>query len=108
MSPSLPGPKDVVRITQSGSINAYVTYAQRQLQDPSVRRIQLHAQDKAISKAVTVAEILKRVHPGLHQHNLLAPETLTTNKSDSSRTVSSLSITLTDKPSTSQPDDMHQ
>lgn len=83
--------KHVVRITPSGSLRAYVGYADRVLADPEVGRVQLVASGKAIGRAVSVAEILKRKHNGLHQLTELTPDQTTR---EDGNVVSCLSIML--------------
>lgn len=63
----LPEEKHVVVIKPSGTLRSYVGYAQRVLQDPDIARVRFEAQGKVIGKAVSVAEIVKRGRPGLHQ-----------------------------------------
>lgn len=57
----------VVRIQVSGRIATYITYAQTLLDDPDKGKVELVALGRAINRAVTVAEILRRKVPDLHQ-----------------------------------------
>mmetsp|Transcript_17974 Transcript_17974/g.26731 ORF Transcript_17974/g.26731 Transcript_17974/m.26731 type:complete len:146 (+) Transcript_17974:93-530(+) len=61
--------KDEVRITQQGKPRNYITYAMNLFATGS-EKIVLKAMGRAINKAVTIAEILKRKMP-LHQVNCL-------------------------------------
>lgn len=86
----VPSEKHVMRITPSGAVRAYVGYGERMLADPEVARVRLIATGKAIGKAVSVAEILKRKHSGLHQISELTPA----QPAQDGRLVSCLSILL--------------
>lgn len=55
-----------VRITQQGKPRNYITYAMSLFQEDDHNEITLKAMGRAINKAVTIAEILKRKMP-LHQ-----------------------------------------
>eukprot|EP00644_Phytophthora_capsici_P010447 jgi/Phyca11/80841/gw1.30.556.1 len=55
-----------IRITQQGKVRSYISYANG-LFAKSERRVVLKAMGNAISKAVTVAEILKHRVANLHQ-----------------------------------------
>eukprot|EP00536_Pseudo-nitzschia_multiseries_P007324 jgi/Psemu1/287045/fgenesh1_pg.171_\ len=59
-----------VRITQQGKPRNYISYAMKLFADNS-DKIVLKAMGRAINKAVTIAEILKRKMP-LHQCNALS------------------------------------
>jgi len=59
-----------VRITQQGKPRNYISYAMKLFADNS-DKIVLKAMGRAINKAVTIAEILKRKMP-LHQCNFLS------------------------------------
>mmetsp|Transcript_26526 Transcript_26526/g.29623 ORF Transcript_26526/g.29623 Transcript_26526/m.29623 type:complete len:176 (-) Transcript_26526:362-889(-) len=59
-----------VRITQQGKPRNYISYAMKLFADKS-DKIVLKAMGRAINKAVTIAEILKRKMP-LHQCNVLS------------------------------------
>lgn len=58
-----------VKITQQGKPKNYITYAMN-LFDQGAKKVVLKAMGRAINKAVTIAEILKRKEP-LHQITLL-------------------------------------
>mmetsp|Transcript_10783 Transcript_10783/g.40475 ORF Transcript_10783/g.40475 Transcript_10783/m.40475 type:complete len:116 (+) Transcript_10783:68-415(+) len=60
------GPGEV-RITQSGRVRHYITYALRCFRESASPFVTLRAMGRAISKAVSVAEVLKRRVAGLHQ-----------------------------------------
>ncbi|XP_078440446.1 alba DNA/RNA-binding protein isoform X2 [Wolffia australiana] len=55
-----------IRITTQGMIRNYITYATSLFQDRQMKEIVLKAMGQAISKAVAVAEVIKR-NRGLHQ-----------------------------------------
>lgn len=63
----LPEEKHVVAVKASGTLRAYVGYAQRMLDDPNVACVRFEAIGKMAGKAVSVAEIVKRGRHGLHQ-----------------------------------------
>lgn len=98
----VPSEKHKVRITPSGSLRAYVAYADRVLADPQIARVQLIATGKAIGRAISVAEILKRKHKALHQLTQLTPDAAAVRGGN---TVSCLSILLA--PSTQHVDTNH-
>ncbi|EEY57813.1 aspartyl protease family A01B, putative [Phytophthora infestans T30-4] len=56
-----------IRITQQGKVRSYISYANGLFAEKSERRVVLKAMGNAISKAVTVAEILKHRVANLHQ-----------------------------------------
>lgn len=62
---------DEIRITLKGKVRNYITYALALFQEKELRSVQLKAMGNAISKQVTVAEILKRRVAGLHQLNVI-------------------------------------
>ncbi|KAG7011318.1 hypothetical protein SDJN02_26222 [Cucurbita argyrosperma subsp. argyrosperma] len=57
--PESPINENEIRITSQGAIRNYITYASTLLQDKRVREIVLKAMGQAISKTVSIAEILK-------------------------------------------------
>lgn len=70
----LPQGQHIVRVNVSGKLTNYIAYAQKLLRPPAgdevsevVGKVELVALGRAINRAVTVAEILRRNHPGLHQ-----------------------------------------
>jgi DNA-binding protein Alba len=65
--PAVPIGENEVRITAKGMPRNYVAYAITLVEEKGASDIILKAMGRAISKAVTVAEILKRRIPGLHQ-----------------------------------------
>ena len=65
-------PAGLVRVTASGSLRAYVAYALGALRERGEPQVTLRAAGKAVSKAVTVAEIAKRRLRGLHQNTQIA------------------------------------
>ena len=65
-------PQDhVVVVKSSGRINGYVTYATKQLQKDHGGHVLLVSMDMAISKGISVAEIIKRQNDSLTQRNRL-------------------------------------
>ncbi|ACO62528.1 predicted protein, partial [Micromonas commoda] len=70
-SPSLPTDDDEVRVTTGGKIRDVVEYSLARLEDASQGRVTLAGVGKAITKVITVAEILKRRVAGLHQRTSL-------------------------------------
>lgn len=68
----LPEDEHVVRVKPAGKISGYISYSSEQLADPQKGRVHLVARDKAIGKAISVAEILKRKVNGLHQQTTLS------------------------------------
>jgi len=70
-SPSLPADDDEVRVTTGGKIRDVVEYSLARLEDASQGRVTLAGVGKAITKVITVAEILKRRVAGLHQRTSL-------------------------------------
>ena len=60
-------PAGLVRVTASGSLRSYVAYALGALRERGAPRVTLRAAGRAVSKAVTVAEVIKRREQGLHQ-----------------------------------------
>ncbi|XP_019708582.1 uncharacterized protein [Elaeis guineensis] len=66
-----------IRITTQGLIRNYVSYASSLLQEKRVREIVLKAMGQAISKAVAVAEIIKKKIPGLHQDTAISSVSVT-------------------------------
>ncbi|XP_074557284.1 uncharacterized protein LOC141813250 isoform X1 [Curcuma longa] len=66
-----------IRITSQGVIRNYVSYATSLLQDKLVREIVLKAMGQAISKAVAVAEIIKKRNRGLYQDTAISSVSIT-------------------------------
>lgn len=88
-----PSEKHILRITSSGTIRAFVGYGDRILSDSTVGRVQIVATGKTISKAISVAEILKRKHETLHQMTDLTSESTTEAAGNAvSRIVITLSV----------------
>eukprot|EP01121_Diplochlamys_sp_Union-15-3_P021154 TRINITY_DN846_c0_g1_i2.p1 TRINITY_DN846_c0_g1~~TRINITY_DN846_c0_g1_i2.p1 ORF type:complete len:241 (-),score=47.92 TRINITY_DN846_c0_g1_i2:60-782(-) len=56
-----------IRITMQGKMRNYITYATNLLIEKKHSKINLRAMGRAINKTVTIAEIIKRRIPGLHQ-----------------------------------------
>lgn len=57
----------VLRINVSGKLANLIAYAERRLFDDELGKVELVALGRAINRAVTVAEILRRNHPTVHQ-----------------------------------------
>ncbi|XP_064991307.1 uncharacterized protein LOC135580767 isoform X1 [Musa acuminata AAA Group] len=73
-----------IRITSQGLIRNYVSYATsllevwiRLLSEKRVREIVIKAMGQAISKAVTIAEIIKKRIPGLYQDTAISSVSIT-------------------------------
>lgn len=66
-----------IRVTTQGLIRNYVSYASSLLQDKATPEIVLKAMGQAISKAVAIAEIIKRRVPGLHQITAISSTSIT-------------------------------
>ncbi|XP_042413270.1 RNA-binding protein FUS-like [Zingiber officinale] len=66
-----------VRITTQGLVRNYVSYATSLLQEKNVREIVLKAMGQAISKAVAIAEIIKKRFPGLYQDTTISSVSIT-------------------------------
>ena len=92
-----------VRIKAHGVINTYVKYAQLQLQTHP-HSVELIATGNAISKAITVTEILKRLDQTIQQQNTLTavkpPNTC--NQQSSDKVLSQLTLKLQSTKSQSQ------
>lgn len=58
---------NVIRIKSSGQMNAYIERAERLLKSGAYTHVRLKASSTAIPKAVSIAEILKRILPHVHQ-----------------------------------------
>jgi len=56
-----------IRVTAQGKMRKYILYATNLLETKDVKAITLRAMGKAIHKTVTIAELIKRRVPGLHQ-----------------------------------------
>jgi DNA-binding protein Alba len=56
-----------IRVTTTGKMRSYITYATKKLEDDKCEEITLKAMGKAINKTVSIAEIIKRRIPNLHQ-----------------------------------------
>lgn len=58
-----------IRITGPGKTRNYIAYATGLLMQKGHESVELKAMGQAINKTVTIAEIIKRRIPGLHQNN---------------------------------------
>ncbi|KAE8650844.1 RNA-binding protein FUS isoform X1 [Cucumis sativus] len=75
--PESPINENEIRITSQGAIRNYITYASTLLQEKCVREIVLKAMGQAISKAVAIAEILKKRISRLHQETAISSVSIT-------------------------------
>ncbi|XP_022860608.1 keratin, type II cytoskeletal 1-like [Olea europaea var. sylvestris] len=66
-----------IRVTAQGLIRNYIIYATSLLQDKQEKEVVLNAMGQAISKAVTIAEIVKKRIPVLHQNISTRSTTIT-------------------------------
>jgi len=102
-----------IRVTAQGKMRNYITYATSLLQEKKSNEVILKAMGRAINKTVTIAEIIKRRIPGLHQITSIDSTDITDvwepieeglNNVETTRHVSSLQIILSTKVlDTSQP-----
>lgn len=67
----------VVRVQVQGKISHYVNYASGLLDDPTKGRVEIVGLGRAINKAVTVAEVLRRKFANIHQLTKLSSVTIT-------------------------------
>ena len=65
--PSEPTAENVMRITNTGRMRSYISYATNLLELKGLPTVVLEGMGRAINKTVTVVEILKRRVRGLHQ-----------------------------------------
>jgi len=95
-----------IRITADGRIRSYIAYAVSRLENNKTDEIVLKAMSQAISKAVQVAEIIKRRVVGIHQETNIEsadikerwiPKEDGLDVRETSRQVSSISIKLSTK-----------
>ncbi|GAA0153992.1 hypothetical protein Leryth_002696 [Lithospermum erythrorhizon] len=75
--PEEPINENEIRITAQGIIRNYISYATSLLQDKMAKEIVLKAMGQAISKTVSIAEIIKKRYPGLHQETAISSTTIT-------------------------------
>ncbi|CAD5196013.1 unnamed protein product [Musa acuminata subsp. malaccensis] len=66
-----------IRITSQGVVRNYVSYATSLLQEKRGREIVLKAMGQAISKAVAIAEIIKKRFSGLYQDTTISSVSIT-------------------------------
>ncbi|KAJ8510298.1 hypothetical protein OPV22_000732 [Ensete ventricosum] len=66
-----------IRITSQGVVRNYVSYATSLLQEKRGREIVLKAMGQAISKAVAIAEIVKKRFSGLYQDTTISSVSIT-------------------------------
>jgi len=98
-----------IRITTQGKMRNYISYATNLLADPNKQAVGiiLKAMGRAINKTVTIAEIIKRRIPGLHQITQIDSTDITDvwepleeglDRLETTRHVSSIQITLSTNP----------
>eukprot|EP00741_Cyanophora_paradoxa_P005034 tig00000842_g4876.t1 len=93
-----------IRITTQGKMRNYISYATNLFQgEKNANEVVLKAMGRAINKTVTIAEIIKRRIPGLHQLTKIDSTDITDvwepieeglNKLETTRHVSMVTITL--------------
>ncbi|GAB5034377.1 ribonuclease p protein subunit p25 [Nannochloropsis oceanica] len=102
-----PAKTNEVRVTYQGPVKSYLGYAMALFEERGARAVALKGMGRAIHKALTVAEILKRSLPGLHQRTEIgslpfkevwAPLEEGLNRVESTRYISSVLITLSKDP----------
>ncbi|KAK9816442.1 hypothetical protein WJX72_000280 [[Myrmecia] bisecta] len=96
-----------VRIMAAGKMRNYITYATALVTEKGHTSVVLKAMGRAINKTVTVAEIIKRRIPGLHQNTAIGSVDITDtwepleeglNRLETTRHVSVITITLSSLP----------
>ncbi|KAK1353031.1 Alba domain-containing protein [Heracleum sosnowskyi] len=101
--PQTPFNENEMRITSSGLLGNFVNYAAALFQERRGREIVLKGMGQAISKTVTIAEILKRRIPQLHQDTAIESVSIVDVWEpieegllpvETSRQVSAISVTL--------------
>ncbi|KAH9322696.1 hypothetical protein KI387_017335, partial [Taxus chinensis] len=75
--PEVPIMDNEIRITTQGMPRNYITYATTLLRERGASEVVLKAMGKAISKTVTIAEIIKRRIPNLHQNTTISSAPIT-------------------------------
>lgn len=60
-------PDDEIRVTGTGRVGKYVTYADKLFKEQEKQSVTIRATGKAVAIAVSVCEVLKRRFKGLHQ-----------------------------------------
>ncbi|CAN0897877.1 Ribonuclease P protein subunit p25-like protein [Linum grandiflorum] len=75
--PESPINENEIRITSSGPVRNYISYATSLLQDKNAKEIVLKAMGQAISKTVSIAESIKRRNPRLHQDTSISSVSIT-------------------------------
>lgn len=69
--------KNEIRITTQGMPRTYISYASTLLAENDTSKVVLKEMGKAISKAVTISEIIKRRIPNLHQNIVICSVPIT-------------------------------
>ncbi|KAF8113707.1 hypothetical protein N665_0046s0056 [Sinapis alba] len=95
-----------IRITSMGRARNCITYAMALLQEKGSDEVIFKAMGKAINKSVTIAELIKRRIPGIHQHTSIGSIDITDTWEpkeegllpiETTRHVSVITITLSKK-----------
>ncbi|CAN6874062.1 unnamed protein product, partial [Brassica oleracea] len=95
-----------IRITSTGRARNCITYAMALLQEKGSDEVIFKAMGKAINKSVTIAELIKRRIPGIHQHTSIGSIDITDTWEpkeegllpiETTRHVSVITITLSKK-----------
>jgi len=96
-----------IRITTKGKVRNSISYATTLFKEKGHTEVVLKAMGRAINKTVTIAEIIKRRIPGLHQLSEISSTDITDvyepleeglDRLETVRHVSSIIITLSTKP----------
>jgi len=96
-----------IRVTTQGKPRNFISYATSLFKEKGATEVVLKAMGRAISKTVTIAEIIKRRIPGLHQITVIDSTDITDiwepkeeglDRLETTRHVSSITITLSTQP----------
>jgi len=96
-----------IRVTTQGKMRNSISYATTLFKEKGVTEVVLKAMGRAINKTVTIAEIIKRRIPGLHQNTNIDSTDITDvwepieeglDRLETTRHVSSITITLSTVP----------
>jgi len=96
-----------IRVTTQGKPRNFISYATSLFKEKGATEVVLKAMGRAISKTVTIAEIIKRRIPGLHQITVIDSTDITDiwepkeeglDRLETTRHVSSITITLSTEP----------
>lgn len=70
--PTSPSPDGEVRVTAQGGARRYINYASKVLGEGGLGTLRISATGRAIGAAITVCEVSKRLHAGLHQETVIS------------------------------------